>query len=346
MGLGLAGTVLAAILSGCCLVTEKTPPPVRLAWGATDNAAETIKVCRETGFTKLAVGQGQLPAILKAANGRGVEVYYWDSNTLPADAGTNFFRQQMSEAENTAYFTLKTAKVPDPGQYQFGGEPLAGHRDVLSCELLCFHHQEVVAYRKTEIKKALRQHPGVAGVAFDFYGYQNYHCCHCQHSVRLFEQTLASGKYAGLSREKAWEQFSLDTLVAFYNEMAAYVRSLDPNLKTAAHVYPVFQAEPLYGNRLDIDYCAQTVAWFFPPYWGEDKIVRYTREVVNDATRYYPRQAGIPFIGMYVTCKPVDVFRRELKIIRANSNGSLSLCGFHDVVQDKAYQQTIIEEMK
>jgi len=36
-----------------------------------------------------------------------------------------------------------------------------------------------------------------------------------------------------------------------------------PEAKTAIHVYPTFLPEPLYGKRLDLDYCCQSVACIF-----------------------------------------------------------------------------------
>ena len=41
---------------------------------------------------------------------------------------------------------------------------------------------------------------------------------------------------------------------------------------------------------LKLDYCAQTVAWFFKPSWSDDKITNYTQTVINDAQKYYPQQ--------------------------------------------------------
>lgn len=346
-GLGM-GAALAVASAGCGLfpAEKASSPPVRLAWGAGRDAAETIQVCRKTGFNRLAVG-GNPDKLLAAAEGQGIAIYFWDSNIVPRnDAAMERFCQRMTPEEERLFLIDRKAEMPDPGGYQFGGEPLPEHHEVLATPLLCFHRPEVVAYRKAQIRKVLEEHPGLAGIAFDFYGYQNYHCCYCPCSVALFERERAAGKYPDMSRNVAWRKFSEDTLIAFYNEMADYVRSLNPKLRTAAHVYPVYLPDPLYGNRLDIDECAQTVAWFFPPYWSKDKIIDYTRIVVRDADRYYPRQIGVPFIGVYMRAKPVEQFRRELETIRAHSNGDLSLCGFADIVADPAYQQALIDTMK
>ena len=155
-------------------------------------------------------------------------------------------------------------------------------------------------------------------------------------STELFEAFQRS--HPDLPSVKALEQFSLDSLVSFTNDMAAFVRSIKPGAKLAIHVYPVFQAQPLYGNRLDVDYCCQTVAWFFEPYWSLEKVARYTRVVVNDAKRYYPRQQGIPFVGVYVgrpfADKPPERLAEELGVIHGiDSTKSLSVCSFNEFVK-------------
>ena len=40
---------------------------------------------------------------------------------------------------------------------------------------------------------------------------------------------------------------------------------------------------------MDVDYCMQTVAWFFKPFWDLAKVEDYTRKVVQDEKRYFAR---------------------------------------------------------
>ena len=58
--------------------------------------------------------------------------------------------------------------------------------------------------------------------------------------------------------------------------------------------------EPVYGWRLDVDTCCETVAWFFEPYWSADKIADYTRRVVQRTGSPFPGARGVPFFGLYV----------------------------------------------
>jgi hypothetical protein len=128
--------------------------------------------------------------------------------------------------------------------------------------------------------------------------------------------------------------------------------SLRPDIKTTIHVWPVFLPEPLYGNRLDLDYCAQTVAWFFPPYWADDKIAKYTRTVVGDEKKYFKRSKGIPFVGIYLgkkhtIDKPLDQFKKELKIIFENSpDTSFCVHEFADIAMNPEYYKAFQEAVR
>ena len=101
--------------------------------------------------------------------------------------------------------------------------------------------------------------------------------------MKLFE--AYHKKHPELSREDALDRFSLDTLVAFNNELADYARSIRPGIKVATHIYPVFLRDPLYGNRLNVDYCGQTAAWYFDPFWSVGKIKRYAHIISADAKK-------------------------------------------------------------
>ncbi len=63
--------------------------------------------------------------------------------------------QVMSAEENAVLQRLKNDKRPGKGGYQFGGEPLPGHTEVLLYDMLCFHRPEVVEFMKAEIKDVL-----------------------------------------------------------------------------------------------------------------------------------------------------------------------------------------------
>ena len=246
--------------------------------------------------------------------------------------------QVMSAEENAALKRLEADKRPGKGEYQFGGEPLPDHREVLLSEMLCFHRPEVVAFFKEEIKDALAV-KGLKGIAFDFFGYRNYRCCRCEYSMKLFRQYRK--EHPALAAEQALNKFSLDTLVAFYNELADYARSINPGVKVATHVYPVFLPEPLYGNRLNVDYCGQTAAWYFYPFWSPDKIRRYAYVISAEAKKYHPNAEGVALIGIHTRpqrlgpVKTPERIARELQAILDGGCTRVQVCSMNDVLRDE-----------
>jgi hypothetical protein len=155
------------------------------------------------------------------------------------------------------------------------------------------------------------------------------------------------GARPGVAEDRARDEFSRDSLVDAINELAAFAREVKPGAKVAIHVYPVFLPEPLYGNRLDVDYCCQTVAWFFEPYWSREKIVRYTRAVVGGQNDHYPRPMGIPFVGIYVGRRSADksperLFEELATVRAAGGTSSLSVHAFNDVVAHPAIREAML----
>jgi len=346
----LCAVLMAAIVSvraAAPVSAVKGDPrkPWRGGWGGMRDPEKVIQCAREIGFNALMVHgkKERMTAFCELARENGIETYYWFSLTA-RDKEMKPFQQVIDPADEKRLAEIKADRDPTKHGYQFGGEPVPGQHDVLQARLLCFHRPEVVAYARKRVREMLEACPALTGVAFDFFGYQNYRCCLCPHSLKRLE--AYRNAHPGLSRDAARDRFSLETLVNFTNGLADYVREVRPGAKTVIHVYPVFLPDPLYGNRLDVDYCCQTVAWFFKPYWSREKIERYTRTVVEQQNRYHARQQGIPFVGVYVgrpyADKSPERLAEELRIIKeSGKTTSLSVCSFNEFVKHPEMRQVV-----
>ena len=185
--------------------------------------------------------------------------------------------QRMNPEEIQVYEYLKDKNARFATDYQWGEEPKGRKTEVLIQDLLCFHDRQVREFFKEQIQEIL-EIEGLKGIGFDFFGYQNYRCCMCDISETLFRQ--CGDPSGNMSVERAREKFSLESLVSFYNELSNFARSIRPDVRIITHIYPVFLPEPFYGNRLDLDYCCHTAAWFLP--WSAAKIARTTKKMVAD----------------------------------------------------------------
>jgi hypothetical protein len=140
------------------------------------------------------------------------------------------------------------------------------------------------------------------------------------------------------------EQFSLETLVEFNNTLARYARALRPGAKVQCHVYPVFLPEPLYGNRLDVDYCGQTAAWYFEPLWSLQKTRDYARVIFGQEKKHFARAEGVALVGVYdrpelFPVKGPERLAQELQAILDGGGDRVQVCSLNDVLKDEATRE-------
>ena len=93
------------------------------------------------------------------------------------------------------------------------------------------------------------------------------------------------------------------------------------------HVWPPFRPDPYYGHRLALDYCSQTISWFYRPVWS---LARVDFEAAEHR-RLEDRVANtfVPFIGFHAS----EQWRRspqrlaaELAITARYGRGHLVFC--------------------
>lgn len=322
-----------------------TREPVTLAgWGLDQkNPEKFIAQAAEVGFDVL-ITWSNSPAVLQRAAEAGKRnnikifacitpgsiVKEW-KNRYPNDS---FPWQVMTDGENAACNFISAGKNKYLIPYQFGGEPVLAN-EVLLNRIVCFNHPKIAELFKLKIDE-LAAVSGLEGIAFDGFGYQNYHCCHCETCRKLLAEYRA--KHPEMTEKAAETAFSRDVLVNFINSLADYVRSKNAKLKTTIHIWPVFAPEPLYGNRLDLDFCGQTAAWY--TLWPQDKIAQYSRSIVGDAKKYYPRQQGVGMIGYYNRLpfprKNASQVDMELSTMIDSGCRRIQVCGTKDVINTPA----------
>lgn len=280
------------------------------SWGLPSDE-DGIRQAAELGFTDATVNW-KSAAQIALAKKYGIRTYAIlmpTSGEWPAPETPENPRpwQKMSEAEQARWQELwgrkaergdilgkvrnEGARGVDPSHY--GGEPMVGlhgvepARDMLGTRLPCLGSQELrEALQKTI--KAMCAVPELDGIAFDFFGFQNFRGCYCERCQAALAAAVQAGEVAaGPAGEAA---FYLGQILAINRELVDYVRATRPGLLVMSHLYPVFLPQPLYGQQLPFDACGETVAWYIP--WDVSKIYRYTKQVTS-----YP--AGIPFLGYY-----------------------------------------------
>jgi hypothetical protein len=312
------------------------PERVLTGWGGR-KAQQTVPAAAAIGVRQIVVHHDQaeeFTQFIELGQKHGINVFAWltlsDVKVWKQDRpGEEPPLQVMTAEEDDAVRQINAMATRDRAPYQWGGEPVMP-REALLSELLCFHDERVPAFFKRQIEQML-SFPGVAGVALDFIGYRNYRCCHCPRSQELADAFARA--HPQLSSEQALEAFSLQSLVAFSNELTAHVRAINPKARVITHVYPVYLPRPLYGNLLDVDECGQTAAWFFQPFWSLDKVRQYTQVIVGEEAKHFPHARGAALLGYYAwTGKTAARVGEELDAILAAGCTRVQVCDLAGVL--------------
>lgn len=241
--------------------------------------------------------------------------------------------QVMSEAEQAAHSFISAGQNAYLIPYQWGGEPVMTN-EVLTTRIICMSVPEGRELLQQMIDGIVSV-PGLEGMAFDGFGYQNYRCCHCERCQAGLTEFRAA--HPNMAEDEAQVTFFRDMLVGYINGLADYARSKRPEIKTSIHIWPVFAPEPLYGNRLDLDYCGQTAAWY--TLWPEEKIAQYSRVISGEANKYFARQQGVGMMGYYdnrrgFPVKDAACVEMELRTMIENGCRRIQVCSGLDVMKN------------
>lgn len=219
-------------------------------------------------------------------------------------------------------------------QHRYGGEAVA-KTDTQSSVIPCFISDEGLVLSKKKIDLLLAKAPaGVTGTCLDFLGYTNHQGCYCKSCIAKYKKYLKEKNLADNAESK--KIFYREKLVDYYNAVTDYIKSKRPEFKVLVHIYPDFRPDHLYGNRVNADYCGQTVSWYFQ--WDESKIRKYTQIVLNRAKEYHSFAEGIPFIGLSTDkssslgYKTPETVEAELKTILASGGRTLMVCNGADII--------------
>lgn len=242
--------------------------------------------------------------------------------------------QVMNEAEEAAMQFITAGRNRFLIPYQWGGEPLMTH-EVLNRRVLCPGNRDAMDLFQPAIRSILSV-PGIAGVAFDGFGYQNYRRCYCPDCETRLRAFIDA--HPDRTEEENEVVFFRDLWVDAINRLADYARSVRADALTTIHIWPVFTPEPLYGNRLDVDFCGQTAAWY--TLWTEEKIAEYTRVIVEEANRYHARSTGVPMIGYYdkpgqFPVKDAQRLELEIRTILDHGGRRIQVGSARDVVDNE-----------
>jgi hypothetical protein len=309
-------------------------PKARFQWKAlwvwigpdstADDVRKMVDTAADTGFNVLIVnstGGGKAiyqSTILPTPEGRtfdpfgeavrlghekGLQVYAWV--TYLARSGEGTFQKSHPEF-------VQVVTPAEEAAARAGRRTHPDRVDIHAGGWLC-PDRGLTEYEKSFTEEIVRSY-AVDGVAIDFLGYRNYRCCRCEFSNA--QRAAFAKAHPDLSPAEVERQFSTQSMVEFSRQVRRTVQAVRPATKMAIHIYPDFDPDPEYGHLLDVDYCGQTIAWFFKPYWSAEKVQGRHLAFLKVEGQPMASNRHVPFIG----CrhgdleKPAEQLRREIRL--------------------------------
>ena len=291
----------------------------------TEEERALVAFACELGFDTLII-HAPTPAIMEAAGAVGIKVVaIVTPNVTGAFAEQHpDAQQQMLPAEDAIADAVRTVTW----------EPytIRAHRwfpPVQMTRLLCFEHRSA----QTELKRRVSQALAVAdGVAFDGFGFANHYTCFCSRC-----QTLRKGMgVEDPARHEAeiMATMSEASLVEISGVLYAHAKAIKPGAIVTNHLWPPFRPNPYYGSRLKLDYCSQTISWFYKPNWSLARVEFEAQEMKRleepENSRF------VPFIGMFhepYLARSGERIAQEMALAQKYGKGHLVFCSLK-AIQD------------
>ena len=296
----------------------QNPLQLKLAWEwsmRTSSDTEIVATAKSLGFNAL---QSRRESIIPVCKKEGLKIFgILNWRKIPRE-----YVQVLSDEDITR--TKELQDSPAGPLYQGGGEPVVGGETLGSDFYPCWNRPEVLEFAEKQVDELITK--GYDGIALDGIGYNNYYACFCPYCL---EHLQKYAKKSGLQKNQATFRYYEDVLISFCNELIRYAKKKKSGIIITGHVWPYFAPDPLYGNRIDFDYCGQTTSWFFYPHWAVDKMERYAYEIVRNQNAFFRRNLASPFIGISASperdVKSPERIREEIRIVKQSGARAIQM---------------------
>lgn len=271
--------------------------------------------------------------MVSAVHGQGLQFYAWVT-ALKGLAPAEFY------PANPGYLQMVT-----PAEEASIGAPrdIPDREDVNPGPWLCPDHGLLPVEREA-LESMVKKYP-LEGIALDNVGYRNYYACFCQYSE--IQRANYAKRNPTMTRTRIRDEFSEQALVEYVRQSVAAVKAISPGLKLAIHIDPDFDLNPRYGNRLEVDYCGETIAWRYPPFWSYNKIAARNRLFLEAEGEYLGGNQYVPFIGVSVKelKKNPARLRTEIRIARSAGTGLIMIGYYEALAAHPDLADVVIQEL-
>ena len=308
---------------------NRNPPKVAWDWHAprsTDSERRRlIDLVSDVGFTILVIHRPESDLVEYAHRFdiRVVDVISPVVDDSVASDNPNIL-QQMTATEEQCALIIRQSTTTERDQrlshlwfprYQGGN-------------LLCLEHDESRSIISERVDRALEV---ADGVALDGFGFKNHYACFCD---------ICSNLHGGQIETIA--EVSRRSLIDFSDHLYDRTKAAHPDAILMNHVWPPFDPDPYYASDLRLDFCTQTISWFYQPTWSLDRVRLEAKE--HAARERTERNRFVPFIGHYSDSyqrRSPERIEAELQIATEFGGGSFVFCTLQSIIDDERVREVV-----
>ena len=233
-------------------------------------------------------------------------------------------------------------KISDAIAGQPHGESYRWQSFLLPRTVLCFEHPESQAELKKRVERALNI---ADGIALDGFGFVNYYACFCDGCETLRKEARA--QTPDLSDIEIMGKVSTQTLIDVHRLLYDHAKSINPNAIVTNHVWPHFLPDEYIGAKYKLDYCTQTISWFYPPEWRLERVEMEAAEMKRLENPEINR--FVPFIGIHNLpgfVRTPERLAREIEIALKYGGGNLVISRLNTLQKYPGLARSVREAFK
>ena len=274
-----------------------------------------------------------LAEIIKEAKKKGIRVYAWTSNLrIPTRSFFKAHPEYAQKVKPSEEALVRAPRVNPDRPNVHGGLWLCPDRGLADLE--------------KKVIQELASKYDIAGFGLDYLGYRNYYACFCEYSnAKRAEFAKAHPK---LSRREVMRRFSEEALARWVKQAREAATAVRKDIKLAIHIYPDFDPNPLYANRLAVDYAGQTVAWFYKPFWSFGKVRDRTRAFDRAEGAFHKSNRFVPFVGVYPgeKLKSPERLRKEIRIAGSARSKRIMIAFYRTFEKHPELVKVVADELR
>ena len=297
-----------------------------------------VKIAHDIGFDTLIV-HSPTPLVMEMAHRLGMRVCAIVTPNVTTEYARNYpdAVQRMLPAEDAI---AEAVSKLDWEHYT-----AHAHRwfyPVQLSHLLCFESPQAQDELRARVSTAL----AVAdGVAFDGFGFRNHYACYCPRCQTIRDEMAV--QQSGRPSDHILAEMSEASLVNLSHLLYEHAKGVKADALVTNHIWPPFRPNPDYPCRLRLDYCSQTISWFYRPHWSLER-VRFEAEQMKRLENP-ARNRFVPFIGLFDQPHLLRTLPRmaaEMPIALEYGAGSLVFCSLYSLWRHPEIRQIIQDALE